>query len=130
MDRRENAVYLKHNGYNCCQAVLKAYEDLHGLSDSTLRALGSGFGGGMGTMQATCGALVAANIVLGLLNGTGKATIPFSRILLNRFKELSGASICGDLKGIETGKILCACDDCVRNAVDALEEVLSLCYYR
>ena len=28
---------------------------------------------------------------------------------------------CRDLKGIGTGKVLCPCDDCVRNAVRAYE---------
>ncbi len=47
-----------------------------------------------------------------------------SRKILPRFKELCGATICRDLKGIGTGKILCSCENCVRNAVLAAEEAL------
>jgi hypothetical protein len=38
---------------------------------------------------------------------------------------LSGAVICKELKGIETGKVLCACEDCVKNAVHAYETVMA-----
>ena len=40
------------------------------------------------------------------------------------FKEKSGATICKELKGIGTGKVLCSCDDCVRNAVKLLEDAI------
>ena len=121
MERAEQAVEFKHSGFNCCQAVLKAFEDRTGMTDEQLKAVGSGFGGGMGCMKATCGALVGANMVLGLANDTGKPTTAVSREMLQEFEEKSGATICGDLKGIGTGKVLCECDDCIRNAVKILE---------
>ena len=77
----------------------------------------------MGCMEATCGALVGAGIIAGLrTNGSG--TMRASKQILAKFKEKSGATICKDLKGVGTGRVLCECDDCVRNAVYALEEVL------
>ncbi len=54
MDRIEKAVEYKHNGYNCCQAVLEAFSDELELSEDQIRTLGSGFGIGMGCMEATC----------------------------------------------------------------------------
>ena len=50
------------------------------------------------------------------------AAMPNSRALMSRFKELSGATVCRDLKGIGTGKVLCSCEDCVRNAIRAVGE--------
>ncbi|SFG66741.1 C-GCAxxG-C-C family protein [Oribacterium sp. WCC10] len=120
MDKVEQAVVYKHSGCNCCQAVLKVFEDELDLSGDQLNAIGSGFGAGMACMEATCGALVGANMVLGLKNTTGKPTAPQSRQLLQKFDEMSGATICKELKGIETGKVICECDDCVRNAVKIL----------
>lgn len=38
------------------------------------------------------------------------------------FQGKCGALICRDLKGLETGEMLCSCEDCVRNAVLAYEE--------
>jgi len=109
---------------NCCQAVLVAFADKLGKGEDELLRLGSGFGSGMGTMEGTCGALVGAIMVAGLRT-RGAGTVALSRKIMPRFKELCGATACKDLKGIETGKVLCSCDDCVRNAVRAAAEALA-----
>ena len=103
---------------NCCQAVLVAFDDKLGKSEDELLRLGSGFGSGMGTMEGSCGALVGAIMVSSLLSPDGEARNN-SRAIMSRFKELCGATICRDLKGIGSGKVLCSCEDCVRNAVRA-----------
>ena len=122
-DRMERASSLKRN-MNCCQAVVRAFADTLSLDEATLMSLGSGFGSGMGTMEGTCGALVGAIMVSSLLSAEGEARNN-SRAIMSRFKELcGGATICRDLKGIETGKMLCSCEDCVRNAVLAASEAL------
>ena len=116
----EIAVKYKHEGNNCAQSVLLALKELTNLKEEELLKLGSGFGVGFGSMEATCGALIAANMILGL-TGDGKPKKMFeSRDMLHDFYKLSGATICRDLKGVETGKVLCSCDDCVRNAVKVL----------
>ena len=38
-------------------------------------------------------------------------------------KEKCGATLCKDLKGRDTGVILCECDDCVRNAIEVIHEL-------
>lgn len=123
MNKRADAgVEYKHNGCNCCQAVLMAYSDILDTDKETLMNLGSGFGLGIGCMEGTCGALCGAVAAAGLLkNDNPRMT---SKQILTNFKEKCGGTICKDLKGIETGKMLCSCDDCVRNAVIALAEVL------
>ena len=109
---------------NCCQAVLVAFADRLGKSEDELLRLGSGFGSGMATMEGTCGALVGAIMVSSLLSPDGEARNN-SRAIMSRFKELcGGATICRDLKGIGTGKVLCSCEDCVRNAVLSAGEAL------
>ena len=40
-------------------------------------------------------------------------------------KEKCGAVTCRDLKGVGTGKVLCSCEECVRNAAAIAEEVIS-----
>ena len=109
---------------NCCQAVLVAFADQLGRSEDELLRLGSGFGSGMGPMEGTCGALVGAIMVSSLLAEKGSA-MTASRAIMPRFKELCGATICRDLKGIGTGKVLCSCENCVRNAVRATGEALA-----
>ena len=124
MDKKELAVHLKHSGCNCCQAVLCAFTAEAGLPEEALRKLGAGFGVGMGCMEATCGALVGATLLLGLRKYTGKPVLADAKALLHAFTGKCRASICKDLKGRDTGIVLCECDDCVRNAVE-LTEALS-----
>lgn len=123
-ERQEYAAQQKRE-MNCCQAVLVAFADRLGKSKDELMRLGSGFGSGMGTMEGTCGALVGAIMVSSMLSPQGEA-MKNSRAIMPRFKELcGGATICRDLKGIGTGKVLCSCENCVRNAVIAADEALA-----
>ena len=122
LDERMEYAARRKKEVNCCQAVLVAFADKLGKKEDDLLRLGSGFGSGMATMEGTCGALVGAIMVSSLLSAEGEARSN-SRAIMTRFKELcGGATICRDLKGIETGKVLCSCEDCVRNAVQAADE--------
>lgn len=103
---------------NCCQAVVAAISN-----DPQLLIAASGFGGGMGCSQGPCGALIGAVIAAGAKTG-GNGTTRFSRQIFEKFRERSGAVVCRELKGLDTGTVLCSCDDCVRNAVESFQEVL------
>ena len=122
MDRKEYAVQLRHNGYNCCQAVLCAFTDKDG--EENMKKLGAGFALGMGNMEGTCGALVAAEMLLGLKTYDGKPLLKKAAAVQEVFKAMCGATLCKDIKGRDTGKVLCDCDDCVRNAVAIAESEL------
>lgn len=69
------------------------------------------------------GDLIGAVMVAGILTD-GKGTPRISKELVQNFERKCGATICKDLKGIETGKVLCPCPECVRNAVLSLGEAL------
>ena len=124
-EKQDRAAELKSRTgdahYNCCQAVACVFADETGISEETLRKLGAGFGMGMGCMEATCGALCGAQMVLGLVKYQGKPIRNDAKELYNAFTEKCGGSICREIKGVGTGKVLCSCDDCVRNAVELLE---------
>ena len=123
LDERMDYAAQRKKEMNCCQAALVAFADTLGKGEDDLLRLGSGFGSGMATMEGTCGALVGAIMVSSLLSPDGEARNN-SRAIMSRFKELcGGATICRDLKGIETGKMLCSCEDCVRNAVHVAGEI-------
>ena len=126
-ERAEKAVEYKANGNNCCQAVALALADQTGFSPEQLRAIAAGFGGGMGNMQGTCGALVGAGIIAGIKTN-GEKTVPIARQISEKFQEKSGAVICKELKAKDpvTGKVKTPCDDCVRNAVYAYCKVMNL----
>ena len=125
-ERAAAAAELKATGKcNCAQAVLKVFEDKLPVDDETLMKLSAGYTAGMGCMESTCGALIGAVMAAGILTD-GKGTPAVSRQLVAGFQEKCGATICKDLKGIETGRVLCSCPECVRNAVLTLGEVLKL----
>lgn len=127
MNKQDSALEWKHNGCNCAQAVLCAYADETGLPVETLKKLGSVFGGGMGCMEGTCGALCGAEMVLGLVRFHGKPIGRDAAALHKAFSDKCGASLCKDLKGRDTGVVLCSCDDCVRHAAALVEERLKTC---
>ena len=122
MSRSDKAVEYKHSGSNCAQAVFLACRDAVDFDDETLKRLGAAFAVGMGNMEATCGALIAAQIIHGLVNFRGYPIIRDAKEIADVFKIRCGSLKCAALKGIETGTVLCPCDDCIRNAIDILEE--------
>ena len=125
-ERAEKAADLKeYKGYNCCQAVTAVLADETDLTEEQLYQITSGIALGLGSMEGSCGALVGAAMIMGM-QIKGKSSIRYIKQLSDLFKEKSGAVICGELKGVKTGKILCSCADCVRNAVLAYGEIMGL----
>ena len=123
MKRSDRGAEYKRS-HNCCQAVLLAFEDLLPYDKEALLMLGATFGSGRGGMMGTCGALVGAEMALGLLSQKTGGMNGSSRRLFQSFEEKCGASRCIDLKGVLTGRMLCSSEDCVRNAIEAVEEML------
>ncbi|MBR3147291.1 MAG: C_GCAxxG_C_C family protein [Eubacterium sp.] len=119
MDRKEYAVEKFKKDCNCCQAVLCAFTDEAG--EEEMKKLGAAFGLGMGNMEGTCGALVAAEMLLGLKKYDGRPMVKQAKAVSEMFRLLTGSTICKEIKGRDTGKVLCSCDDCVRNAVSICE---------
>jgi len=123
-ERAELGAELKKR-CNCCQAALLALADQTGLSEEQIMRLGSGFGSGMGNMEGTCGALVGAGMAAGFkLNE--KSTTRYTRQISEDFQERCGAVLCKDLKGRDSGNVLCPCEDCVRNAIRAYGKIVGL----
>ena len=130
--RIQNCTIRHMSGYNCAQAVACTYCDLVGIDEDTMFALTEGLGLGMGGMQGTCGALSGACILAGAKNSSGDTTNPttkgqtyqLSKEIVRRFQEKTGATICKDLKGVETGTMLHSCADCITDAAAIVEEVL------
>ena len=65
--RRERAMALFEEGYNCAQSVFLAFSDLHGMDTHMAAALSSSFGGGMGRLREVCGAVSGMFLVAGIL---------------------------------------------------------------
>lgn len=111
---------------NCAQAVLTTYGDLTGLDETTAMSIADGFAAGMTTTEGTCGALVGADMVLGLVNKDKAKTMRQMREIMQKFKERNHATQCRLLKGINTHVVLRPCPLCVADACEFLEEALKI----
>lgn len=69
MDKKIVAIQQFKSGYNCAQSVVSAFARDLGIEENTAIRIASGFGGGMGRQQLTCGALTGAYMVIGYLHG-------------------------------------------------------------
>ena len=94
--------------------------------------IAEGFGLGMGMMEM-CGALSGMMMVIGLANSVGDlekgmptkgSTYKQVKDQVQKFKEKNGSYLCRELKGVETGKVLCSCPQFIMDAVALTEEYL------
>lgn len=123
--RIEEAVNKKKCGYNCAQAIACTYCDIAGMDEDTMKNISQAFGGGLGTLEGSCGAIAGAGIVLGLTNKEAAKTAQATRKIMTEFKNRNGSVTCKELKGVGTGKVLRECNDCVRDAAEFLENKLA-----
>lgn len=142
----ETALTLFHSGYNCAQSVLLAYADIFKHDREKLEALSLGFGGGMGRLQRTCGAVTGAFMVISLhtANTTSDHDECSERVresiqdFHQRFIARHGNSDCRDLLGYDINtdagrkriekerqkeKV---CVPCVESAIAILNDLLNI----
>jgi C_GCAxxG_C_C family probable redox protein len=138
MNRKEKALEFHKMGYNCAQAVLLAF---YGENDPYIR-IASGFGGGMGRLQKTCGAVTGAFMVIGLQQApsglpddeTKTKIYSLVRSFDKEFIRICGTDQCSELLGEdlnseegrkrikEKGLSESVCDKCISTAVALLEK--------
>lgn len=107
-DRIERAVSLFRSGFNCAQSVVAAYADLYGFTEEQALKMSASFGGGIGRMRQTCGAVCGMFLLAGLETGATQAddregksyNYKVVQLLAERFKEQNGSLICAELLGI------------------------------
>ena len=105
--RADRAREMFLQGYNCCQAVVGAFADAFGYDPVTAMKFAEGFGGGMGRMRLTCGAVSAMAILAGMKMSSGlpgdlKLRGEIYEVIQKmtaEFKEANGSIICAELLG-------------------------------
>lgn len=93
------------SGFNCAQSVAAAFADEMGMRAEDVLRLASGFGGGMGGLRRTCGAVTGMFLVLSAVEGyTDSEDLPSKKALYARireaekqFSERFGTSECAQL---------------------------------
>ena len=107
MDLVEKTMELSSNGLNCSQAIIAAFGEQYGIDVEMAKKIGRPWGGGMGHLALTCGALTAAIVILGMAeSGTDemqarKDSFASVRELFHRFEAKHGATDCKDLLGAD-----------------------------
>ena len=108
-ERVEKARRLfKDEGYNCCQAVVLAYNDVFGIDTATAAAMASGFGGGMGRMREVCGSVSGMVMLAGLIAPASDPSVKVDRTrnyalvqeVAGEFRRQNGSIICKELLGL------------------------------
>ncbi len=104
MIRAEKAKQLFKEGYACSQAVALAFADLTGVDEETLSKGMLPFGGGLGRLRLTCGAVSGMCAAYGLICAKAentpqnkKETYAAVQQLCAKFKAEQGSLICADL---------------------------------
>ena len=97
------------DGYNCCQAVLLAFQDIWGTDEKTIATIASGFGGGMARMREVCGTVSAMCIAAGFMSPAIRpknmeertANYTLVQELAGVFRKENGSIVCRELLGLD-----------------------------
>ena len=120
--------------YNCAQAVFAACGPCEGFTKEMCLTAAGAFGGGMGRMGETCGAVTGAFMTLGVRCGQGMVTDPaeareqlYTRVneFAEAFKARHGSLICRELKNPKQPKdqaLKNTCRELLLTAVELLKE--------
>lgn len=104
MSRVERGKEYFLQGYACSQAVALAFADLIAIDEGMIAKLTLPFGGGLGRLRLTCGAVSGMAFVIGALFADAENTpenkkkvYAITQELSLKFKEEHGSLICGEL---------------------------------
>lgn len=104
MSRAQKAKEYFLQGYACSQAVALAFSDVIGMDEGLVAKLTLPFGGGVGRLRLTCGAVSGIAFVVGAIFAESenapenkKKTYAITQQLCLQFKEEYGSLICQEL---------------------------------
>lgn len=105
LNHKEKARELFLQGYNCSQSVFCAFAEEYGIDKDLALKLSASFGGGIGRMRETCGALCGAAMLVGLETGQTNPDDTKSKQnnyhsiqeLARLFREMNGSIKCSEL---------------------------------
>ena len=139
------AIETSKQGFNCSQSVLSAFAERLGMSREEAMKVAAGFGGGIGRMGLTCGAVTGAIMAIGLKTGATRGddlkskqrTYEVVQKFMTKFRERQPSLACRELIGTDistaegfeeakrTGVLNDVCPRAIRDACEILEELLA-----
>jgi len=131
-------------GLNCAQAVVTGFSGKLNFDSNLASGISCGFGGGMGRLQETCGAVTGSFMVLGIYNSKKyllnqerkEETYSMIQEFSDRFKQLNGSTDCRsllkcDLKTEEGNRFAkennlfeTVCEKCITDSIGIIEELI------
>jgi C_GCAxxG_C_C family probable redox protein len=141
----DQAEAIFRKGFNCAQSVLSCCGERFGLDRQTALRMGEAFGGGMGRMGLTCGAVTGAFMVIGLKHAkltpddqdSREKSIQLVRRFRQAFEARHGSISCRELLGrdistpegyqqaVDRGLFREVCPKLVRDAAEIVGQLLS-----
>jgi C_GCAxxG_C_C family probable redox protein len=142
----EKAIEVFKSGLNCAQAVVTAYSDKLQYDNNLALSVACGFGGGMGRLQETCGAVTGSYMVLGVYNCKKFAdnqvrkekTYAMVQKFSKKFKEINVSTDCIDLIKCdlkteeghrfakENNLFETVCEKCISDSVGIINELIEM----
>ena len=139
-----NAINLFKSGLNCAQAVLSTYSDKLNFDNKLALSISCGFGGGMGRLQETCGAVTGAFMVISIFNcqkysdniDRKEKTYSMIQDFNEKFNEIHNTMNCKsllntDLKTADGRRFVkenkldeSVCEKCISDSIKIIEEIL------
>ena len=140
----ERAIETFRSGLNCSQAVFTAYSEKLNYDNDLALSVSCGFGGGMGRLQETCGAVTGSFMVLGVHtckrhtdNKTRKEeTYKLVQEFSKQFKQINGTTNCIDLLRVdlktEEGNRIAkeknlfgtVCEKCISDSIRIIDDLI------
>ncbi|EGD47533.1 C_GCAxxG_C_C family protein [Ruminiclostridium papyrosolvens DSM 2782] len=134
------------SGFNCAQAVFSTYSGELGLDPVLALRIAGSFGGGMGLIGETCGAVTGAIMLIGLKYGKVRVddtaakekTYALVQEYKRQFVELNGSVRCKELLGYdisipeemstagEKNLFKTLCPKLVKDSAEIVEKLLEL----
>jgi len=143
-DRYSEAIKVFNSGFNCTQSVVSAHLTELRIEEELAMSLSSGFGGGMGRLQNTCGAVTGSFMVIGIHNTQNikdpderkEDTIKKIQQFEKLFKAKHGKIDCRSLLNCDLnteegqqyfndndlGKKVC--ENCIKDSIEIIEKLL------
>lgn len=142
-NRADQAIACFHQGFNCAQAIFSAYCEPLGLDTESAMKVAGGFGGGMGRMGETCGAITGAYMLIGLKHGqtlprdseARNKTYELVRAVADKFRQQYGSTRCKEILGLDlltadkqiaAEQLKTICPKIIRDVADIIENTLAI----
>ena len=140
----EIAIESFRAGFNCAQAVVTSFSDNLNFDKRLAETISCGFGGGMGRLGETCGAVTGSYMVLGIFNcknfadnaSIKEATYAMIQDFSGKFMRINGTTDCksllkcdlateeGNRFAKENNLFGTVCEKCIRDSIKIVSQLI------